>query len=373
MYRFVALNQHRSVKDRIINLIAYYRIKRGTNIAWSKRYKKVFELHPEYKIPIDKEMELEHQHYWGSLAGRISLSTLRVCSNISGVSDIKYIPEEVFKADIELTLNPTPSIELLTYKSLYSFLYPRFNFPECYFHNIEGGWYDSTLKYVDYQAIERMMENLNYPVVIKPNRNSYGGRGLNFPKNSKELQERMNEKIDFVVQKRIIQHSFFAKFNSIGLNTIRVCLYRSVIDNKIHVLNCALRMGVGGSLDNETAGGIVCFIDENGQLGGTARDKYGKNYQFHPDTNLPFKEEIPFYTDLIQASINLSEKIFYARLISLDYCLDIYEKWRPIEINLFGHTIRFSQYAGQPFFGRFTEEVLKYCTENHWIQKKLPE
>jgi hypothetical protein len=95
-------------------------------------------------------------------------------------------------------------------------------------------------------------------------------------------------------------------------------------------------MGVGGSLDNETAGGIVCFVDENGVLNGVARDKYGKNFRFHPDSKLSFSETIPFYHGLIDPSLQLSSKIFYARLFSLDFCLDINEIWRPIEINIFG-------------------------------------
>jgi hypothetical protein len=37
-----------------------------------------------------------------------------------------------------------------------------------------------------------------------------------------------------------------------------------------------------------------------------------------------------------------------------------------LEINTKGHSIRFSQYHGYPFFGEFTDEVIEYCKENHW-------
>ena len=49
--------------------------------------------------------------------------------------------------------------------------------------------------------------------------------------------------------------------------------------------------------------------------------------------------------------------------------MDSDEKWRAVELNLFGQTTRFTQYAGQPFFGEFSEEVIDYCKKNHWALK----
>jgi len=35
-----------------------------------------------------------------------------------------------------------------------------------------------------------------------------------------------------------------------------------------------------------------------------------------------------------------------------------------MELNLMSQTIRFAQYAGRPFFGPFTGEVVRYCKEH---------
>jgi hypothetical protein len=48
-------------------------------------------------------------------------------------------------------------------------------------------------------------------------------------------------------------------------------------------------------------------------------------------------------------------------LAGWDMSLDDQGRWRCIEVNLEGNTIRFAQYAGQPFFGEFTDEVIDYC------------
>lgn len=370
MYRRIFFNKNIPLKRRIKNSILYYALRRGIEIDWSKRFEKIFSRYPEYKNRVETEVEDEHKEYWKIFSGRINLNTLRVCKNISGIANPKYVPEDIFIADIEPTLNTTKSVEYFTYKSFYSRWFPNASFPECFFHNVDGEWLDNDLNPISFPDIERIVKKLKYPVVFKPNRDSYGGMGIYFPEDANTLLDLVKKSRNFLVQERIIQHPFFNKFNNAGLNTIRVCLYRSVKDNKIKLLNCALRMGIGGSLDNETAGGIVCYIDQNGLMCGTARDKNGKNYYFHPDTKLTFSEKIPAFSALLESSNKISSNIFYSRLTSLDFCLDINEVWRPIEVNIFGQTIRFSQYAGTPFFGEFSDEVIEYCIRNHWALKR---
>lgn len=355
---------------KIKDAVRYFLIHRGVKAAWHKRYEKMFNLNPEYKSSITKTIENEHLKFWSVFPGRVNLQTLRACAKISGISNIKYIPEEVYATDIEPTLNKLNTVEYISNKSFYEVWFKNSPFPKTYFSNIDGNWFDQSLNQIDPSEVLSQIRTLDYPVVLKPNKDTFGGDGVFFPKNPIELSELIKNKYDFVVQEKIKQHPFFEKFNSFGVNTIRVCLYKSVKDNKNHVINCSLRMGVGGSLDNETAGGIVCFINENGFLNGTARDKYGKNYISHPDTGYSFFEEIPNYLSLQEAALKISDRIFYARLTSLDFCMDINGIWRPIEINIFGQTIRFAQYAGFPYFGQFTDEVKDYCKENHWILKK---
>lgn len=61
---------------------------------------------------------------------------------------------------------------------------------------------------------------------------------------------------------------------------------------------------------------------------------------------------------IVSLIINIAEKVPYAHLISLDMYLNNFDQWKCLEINLFGQTIRFSQYAGTPFFGSLTQEVV---------------
>lgn len=367
MYKKIIVNKNLPFKQRLKNLFAYYSKRRGARIGWRKRFKKVFKFHSEYQRPVDNIAEKKHLDYWRFFTKKVKLHTLRVCANISGTANPKYVPEEIFVADIEPTINQHPEVKYITNKSFYEWLYPNAFFPKCYFHKIDSCWFNQNLSQITLDEVINITKTqIAFPVVFKPNKDTFGGSGVLFPKSPDELISLITSQNNFVVQEEIKQHSFFNKFNPQGLNTIRICLYRSVKDEFIHVINCSLRMGVGGSLDNETAGGIVCFINNQGELNGFARDKYGQNYTVHPDTKHVFKGKIPNFLDLKKTSMQLASQVHYAKLTSFDYCLDINSVWRPIEINIFGQTIRFSQYAGQPFFDRFTDEVLEYCKQNHW-------
>ena len=60
----------------------------------------------------------------------------------------------------------------------------------------------------------------------------------------KEAIQRSN----FILQEKLIQHSFFSKLNPLGINSIRLYAYRSVKTEEYSIINLALRMGKGGSL-----------------------------------------------------------------------------------------------------------------------------
>ncbi|HLQ99302.1 MAG TPA: sugar-transfer associated ATP-grasp domain-containing protein [Sphingobacterium sp.] len=289
------------------------------------------------------------------------MSTLRICKNISGRADAKMIPEDVFVSDIEPTLISDGAVHFLSHKSFYNQWFPEGIFPEDIFHCIEGQYLDSELNSIGLDDLKKKAKNILYPVVIKPNWGSYGGKDVYFVENTEKLVTLCKASCDFVVQEQIRQHKFFRRYNPGGPNTIRVYVYKSVKDHKPHVINMALRMGRGGSLDNETDGGLHTIIDEEGFLNNYAVDKYGEKFTEHPDTGYSFDDKIPAVDELKELALKISEQIYFTRIIGLDLCYDSLSRWRAIEVNTKGHTIRFAQYGGQPFFREFTDEVIEYC------------
>jgi len=359
-------NRHLRLGRRFKNLFRYYLWKRGAKKSWSDRHQKVFSLNSSYKRKCDTAIEYDHQKKWSSFRKKVDLNTLRICKNISGYADSRIIPEDIFVSDIEPSLMIDKSVYLLSHKSFYNKWFPNGIFPEDIFHCIGGQYLDSDLNPISIDGLEKMAKNLSYPVVMKPNWNSFGGKDIHFIESDKKLLDLCSRGNDFVVQKQIIQHDFFDKYNPIGLNTIRVYAYKSVKDDSCHIINMALRMGKGGSLDNETAGGIHTFINQEGFLNNYAVDKYGSKYDKHPDTSYSFDEKIPEVDKLKKLAVKIATQVYLTRIVGLDMCYDKEGNWRVIEVNTKGHTTRFSQYGGQPFFGEFTDEVIEYCKLNHW-------
>lgn len=359
------INTSFGVKVKLKKGLIYSNLKNGVYKSWSKR---IGNIDYNKLRPIDKNKEVLYKKKWSIFHSNVNLRTLRLCTNLSGEFSENYVPEEIFTVDIEKTLNSDPNIDYISNKSFYNHWFGKEIFPKDVFHKIDGNFYNQNLESVSLQKVKDL--NINFPVVLKPNRDTFGGADINFVRNKESLFKLVISKNNFVVQEKLNQHSFFSKFNDKGINTLRVCTYRSSVDDEIKFLNASLRFGIGGSLDNETAGGVVCYINNQGELCGSAKDKYAVNYTEHPDSHQSFTGKIPYYEEMIKLAKIVSEKVFYARLISLDMCLDSNENWRVIELNLNGQTIRFSQYAGQPFFGKYTDEVIDYCIKNHWSLKK---
>ena len=355
-----AENQARLLKRRALEC----RIRMLSKRDWNARFAKIYAHNPAYAQPVDTKVERQYVAYWQRLRHDVSLDTLRVCAGISGHADHRIIPEDIYVTEIERRLNARTDVAFLQHKSVYQRWFgEEAAFPEVYLHKIDGVWYDARLEQLSEDQVDPLIVSLPYPVVVKPNVDSFGGQGVYFPDRASSLRECLLGHRDVIVQERIQPHPYFARLSPVGVNTFRVCLYRSVETNQLHILNTALRMGQGGSLDNETAGGIVCYCDESGRLNSYAVDKYGVKCEKHPDAGIAFAEmePIPDFSGMRNLALQVAAGIFPCRLMSLDLCLDAAGRWRTIEINLFNQTIRFSQYAGKPFFGDFTDEVVEYC------------
>ena len=352
------------------NLLIRARTRYLEQNAWRKRHAKVRKLHPRYGDKCPEEVEEEHRRLWRQLRWRVKPDTLRVCHGISGKADPRLVPEEIYATEIEPALNRYETAWFQGNKSTYSRWWDSDLFPRCFLHNIDGKFYDQNYRPMEREDTDRLIEDLPFPVVVKASIGPHGGRAVSFPENIEQLREQIRGRINYVVQRKLPQDPWFSRFNEVGLNTLRICTYRSVETERIHVLNMALRMGKGGSLDNETQGGIVCYVHEGGRLNDYAVDKYGEKFSEHPDTGIRFSDagRLPAFEELKDLVTKVAQSIYLARVVSLDACMDSSGNWRFIEVNLGHQTIRFAQYAGFPFFGEFTDEVIEYCKNNpRWL------
>lgn len=357
------------VLKRIKKMAFYFSLKRGAKRTWKKKHEALFSKFPDFNRPLDPSVQQTHREIWEPFNRDFDDSTLKICWALSGTADPRIIPEEIFRADIEPTLNCFPEAKFQAHKSFYNRWFKKGIFPEDLLHIINGEILDSEYNSLTLQQTDEFCSTFTYPVVVKPNKDSYGGRGVRFVESAETLQKIIRQKNNVVIQKKIRQHPELAKYHDNSLNTVRVYLYKSVLDNQFYILGMLPRMGNGGPLDNISSGGLASYISEQGKLPGYALGHSMNKYLEHPISGVPFTDLIPDCKGLKKLSLEVAQKLFLIRIVGLDLCYDITGRWRVIEINTTGHTIRSIQYFGKPFFGEFTGEVIEYCKRNHWAKK----
>jgi len=329
--------------------------------AFHRNHKEKYKSPDFQKIGLTNSEKKEYYNYWKKISPIISFKTVEISKSLSGKFDKRIIPEEFFPLYIEYALNSEKSVHFLANKSIYNKWFSRGFFPKDFFHKMDNSYYT-----FDFQRIENIVEFIDstmnqddFPVVIKPNKGSHGGKDIFFVDNKEDIKKIITQYPHLVVQEKIEQSESINVFNKDSINTVRVCVYRDE-NSDMHVLNASIRMGKDGSLDNMTDGGIVCSIKSDGTLNNYANDILAKKYLSHPNSGFVFKDKVfPLYQELIQISKDVSSEILGARLISLDMALDSTQKWRCIELTMGGQTIEFSQNAGEPFLGEHTDKVIE--------------
>jgi len=330
-----------------------------TTKAFEKRYKNVDKI--LFKNNLNDSIINDYKEKWSVFNVEVEYKTLILCHNLSECIDINIVPENIFAEIIEPSLNKYGKNQLsfLSTKNIYEKWFENKKlFPKSYFHKIDNIYYDNN--FIIINDIDSYLNNMNFkfPVVCKPSIGTSGGVGVVLLHNLKEVKGSLSTYENLVYQEKLLQHEFLESINP-GMNTIRTCLYRDST-GKFKVINNSIRFGVDGGLDNETGGGIVCNLDDNGSFNKYAINKYCEKFIMHPNSKVSFLGlKIPFFNRLIEVAESIANEIPLCNLVSLDMCLDKDNNWRCIEVNLEGQTIRFSQYAGKGFFGKYTNEVIK--------------
>lgn len=327
-------------------------------IAFKLRYRHIDK--KLFRENLSKEIIDRYKQRWQRLGYPVEIKTFLLSYNLSGVIDLNIVPENIFAAVIEPHINyyKDKQLTLLSTKNFYEKWFSESQvFPISYLHKIDNIFYDSNLQRIE-NIDSYLKDNVfDYPLISKPSLGTAGGEGVKTINSLQELKDSLSIYNNLVIQEQIKQNSYLNIINP-SINSIRTCLYRDT-NGGFKVLNNSIRFGVNGSLDNETAGGIVCNIKEDGYLNSYAVSKYCEMYTKHPNSNVTFSEvKIPNYNDLNKTAIKIASQIPLCNLVSLDMCLDNNNNWRCIEVNLDNQTIRFSQYAGKGFFGDFTDEVI---------------
>lgn len=178
---------------------------------------------------------------------------------------------------------------------------------------------------------------------------------------------------DFIVQEGLTQSRYVSQFNPTSINMIRVATYRSVLDNKVHVVAIIMRMGKFGSeIDNAHAGGLFIGVDKHGKIGKYACDQYGNKYDEFNGLNFKSGEFIiPNFDKVIEFAKSVGEKIPHHRLLAQDIAIQANGEPCLVEFNIRAFSVWLFQFTSGNAFGEYTDEIIDYCAKNKKFVQKV--
>lgn len=349
------------------------------SIVYSRQYKKTFNLlKPTFQVFVTKEEEKEYIKKWHSL-GTVNSIYFRLFSNYVG-KDTRIAPEDIVHNVIETLLNPIEYRGPYSDKNIYDKLFN--NIPNClartYIRRIGGHYYDSMYNNMELSQVDINKLNKLNGIVAKITVDTSSGLGVKlFSNESGILIDKMNKRPlsisyleelgdDFIIQEYLSQSKFMSFFNGSSINTLRMLVYRSVKDDKVHILNAIMRIGRNGALmDNAHQGGACVGVKSNGQLQNYLIDQFGNRFNEFNGINFSTSSfVIPDWDSVIDFAKKIGENVMYHRLLNLDVMIDESGRPRLIEYNIRSMGVWVYQYAIGACFGDYTDEIIDYCSEN---------
>ncbi len=311
------------------------------------------------------------------LCSRVEPYSYRFFRHFCG-NNPNIVPEDIGRSYIEEVLNPIEYRPAYADKNLFPEIIGKNHVARTIVCRINGG---GILDADYHNASEDLSKYIgdSTSLILKPSVNSCSGRGiLKFEKRGEEFVSVEGDIVltkdfllsyqnDFCLQETVSQHDFMKQFCSTSLNTIRLCLYRSVSNNEPIVTAAIFRIGKQGAfLDNTHAGGKFIGVDvATGEIGELVIDQYLNR---HKEWNgIDFSKEtfvIPNWKDIISFAEYIGTRIHHHRLISLDIALN--EEGKPIliEYNIDAFSYWGFMSTNQEVFGKYTDEVIDYCKRN---------
>jgi hypothetical protein len=294
--------------------------------------------------------------------------------SISQNADPNYIPATTYLLYLEPALNDFRFNKNIDNKALYDKILTGIKTPKTILRKIDNFFYDSNYNLIELteQYLMELTDAFN-SLILKASIESGGGINIRLfirvnnklvdSKNQFNLQL-LSEFPDFVLQEVVLQHNFYRQFNPSSNNTLRILTYKSVKDNKVHILHCLLRIGKLGSFtDHDNLGGIVVGITPNGILNDFGCNVNGlKLTSFN---NIIFRDinRVPYIEEVKTSAIIIAEQIHYGRLLAIDFTVDNNGNSLLLEVNCYGNGTCQYQMNNGSLFKEFTEEILNYCVQ----------
>ena len=296
----------------------------------------------------------------------------------TGIEDPRFIPQDVWKNVILPFYNRLEYEPTFMNKNLFDTFLPDCRFPETIVKRVGGLFYDNQRSVIDEQeAIRRIAA---YSEVIVKNATETG-QGKNVkkytiasPEDVSKILLLWKDRNDYLVQKVIEQHPFFAQFNESSVNIIR---FNSFFHNdKVFIHSPVLRFGLPGHvtdcahINGEEIVRMVGITDD-GTVRGKAIHLNGDEEPILDRIENPIRK-VPAYDEILRLISENAKKLPYFKLIGWDITVDKNNNPIVVEFNIHMPSTYGSQITNGPMWGEDTAALLSFLKDEKNRKQYIP-
>lgn len=351
-------------------ICATYRKKMGLVKKW----------HPELFKPIDADVVAKHKQLWGKLGLGATDHWVTWLSNISGIVDYRYCPEDLLYGRVERVLNDCERAGFGCEDKNQFFLYvPHELQAKTYLRFVRGAFYDEEFHWLSDKTAQSILDSDNGDMIGKVCVHSLGGHGISkftytdghyTGKGCEKLTTDWIRKVadSYILQEKIEQCDFSAQFNPNSANSCKIVTLRCPWNGDVRVVKAGMRFGQTTSVfDNLSSGGLsVCVDVSSGKLSSTAYNWYKCDpFKKHPLTGVEFSDKIhPHFGEMRDIAIRYADKVPDMNMLSWDMIADKNGKVKILEVNAASQSSDWLQFGFGALFANMTEEVVEWCAAN---------
>ncbi|WP_185969015.1 sugar-transfer associated ATP-grasp domain-containing protein [Carboxylicivirga sp. M1479] len=339
----------------------------------------------QYKKVLSSEQRAEYTSKWGRLIQSVNMNLLNNYIDYKGRFASDVMPMEVFHLVVEPLLNNVEYARSLEDKCRVDWINGQQHVPTIYLRNIQGVYYDSNQQVVDKDKIDlELLLSRCSKVILKKSIGLHGGKGvMRLSQNEdghfvdvhkRQLSINYMENLfgqDFLLQKFLENHEYYKNIEDGGFEVFRVVTYRSVKDNKVHVLYSFYRIGSMKEENKIEGGELSLYVNKDGYFYDYAIGvNAGKMYALKDGKQFKDYARAQQIDEVWNLAKEVAEKQIYCRILGLDIGVDADGNVVLIEVNTSEIGIDGDQLVVGPFFGDFTDEVIDYCEQQLEKQSK---
>ena len=339
-------------------------------MAWCKKR------HPELFKPVDVEVTRKHLELWRRLGLPCSDKWLRFLTNISGIADYRYAPEDLVFARVERILNDCErGGREAEDKNQFDRYVDLNDQPKTILRYIRGIFYDEEHNFISEAAARSLLEKDFGDLIGKVCVSSLGGHGISAFRfmDGKYISSKGElltvdwikaSSQSYILQEKVEQCDFSAQFNPSSANSCKLVTLRCPWDGKIEVVKAGMRFGVTSDVfDNLSSGGVSVAVSTEGELGRVAHNWYKADpFPEHPTSHVKFAGQVhPHFGKMKELACKYAARINTMNMLSWDMLADKAGGIKILECNEISQSHDWLQFDFGSLFGQCTERVVDWC------------